>query len=332
MRKGALIKKLGMSFLTVAVAMVLTFFLVRMMPGDPIYTRAQEIQLEQNLPSFEMAYEIAKSQYNYDPTVPLPIQFFKYVGGILQGNLGESILFRVAVSSIIFDALPWTLFIVTLALFTSFFLGCAIGLWMAWQRENKVMDNLVTFFSVLTQSIPDFLLALILLVIFAVRLHIFPLRGAYSVDTIPGFNLPFIISAFYHAILPVAAYTIYTVGGWVLGMKATATTILTEDYINVARAKGLKDRRILTRYLGQNAIMPLVPSLAVSFGAMLSGAMFIENIFSYPGVGYFFGISIATRDFILMQGLLLLTTIAIVIANLLADIFYAWIDPRVKLS
>ena len=117
-----------------------------------------------------------------------------------------------------------------------------------------------------------------------------------------------------------------------LGMKATATTILTEDYINVARAKGLKDRRILTRYLGQNAIMPLVPSLAVSFGAMLSGAMFIENIFSYPGVGYFFGISIATRDFILMQGLLLLTTIAIVIANLLADIFYAWIDPRVKLS
>jgi peptide/nickel transport system permease protein len=190
----------------------------------------------------------------------------------------------------------------------------------------------VSFFGVFTQSIPDFLIALLLLIVFAVRLRLFPLRGAYSAEVIPGFNISFFLNALYHAVLPVAAYTIYTVGGWALSMKAAATTVLTEDYINTARAKGLKEGRILIKYLGRNAIMPLIPGLAVSFGSMLSGAMFIEHIFCYPGVGHFFGVSIGNRDFILMQGLLLLTTMSIVIANFMADVFYSLIDPRVKLQ
>ncbi|MFC1745478.1 ABC transporter permease [Candidatus Riflebacteria bacterium] len=331
MNWAGIFKKLGTSLLTVFIAMLFTFFLVRSMPGDPIHTRAEEIVREQNIP-YEMAYNIAKDQYNYDPAVSLPEQFIKYIKGLLKGNLGESILFRIPVTDIIFNALPWTLFIVSLALLTSFILGCFLGLFITWKRQNRWLEGTVTFISVVTQSIPDFLVALLFLVIFSVRLQWFPIHGAYSVETTPGFNFSFIISALYHAILPVAAFTMYTVGTWTLAMKASATSVMTEDYMNVARAKGLKQERILVRYLGKNAVMPLVTSLAISFGTMLSGAMFIEAIFSYPGVGYFFGVSIQARDFILMQGLLLLTTLAIVLANFFADLFYAWIDPRVKLE
>lgn len=330
MAKGVL-KKLAVSLSTVCFAMVLTFFLIRAMPGNPVYTRAKALVSEMNIP-FEMAYKIAIDQYNYDPSVPLHRQFFLYVGGLLQGNLGESIKFRIPVSDIIFNALPWTLFIVTLALFTSFLLGCLLGLVLALKRENRVLETFVTFFAVLSQAFPDFLVGLLFLVVFAVRFGLFPLYGAYSIETVPGFNLEFVASLFHHAVLPVAAFTMFTVGGWTLSMKASATSVLTEDYIQVARTKGLTEKRILVRYLGKNAIMPLISGLAVSFGSMISGAMFIESIFIYPGVGYFFGVSIGCRDFVLMQGLLLLTTVAVVIANLFSDFFYAWMDPRVRLE
>jgi peptide/nickel transport system permease protein len=326
-----LIRKSLMALLTIFVATILTFILIRSMPGDPIESRARELQVTQGL-TYQIAYELAKEHYNYDPDVPIHIQFYKYLKGLLQGNLGNSIVYDVSVTSIIAEVLPWTLFIVTLSLMTSFLLGSAVGLILAWRRKSKVFESVVTLISVVTQSVPDFLIALILLVVLGVHYDLFPLRGAYSVSTQPGWNLAFILDVLYHAVLPVASYTVYTIGAWALSMKASATGVLTEDYINVARAKGLTDKRILVNYLGRNAVVPLVTGLAVTFGTMISGAMFIENIFSYPGIGYFFGLSIGARDFTLMQGLLLLTTVAIVVANLLADVIHCLLDPRVRMD
>lgn len=316
--------------ITILVAIMISFFLVRSMPGDFIHLRATEIQMQQNL-SYQSAYDIAKAQYNFDPSIPIHLQFISYVHGLSKGNLGQSIIFRIPVLDIIKKALPWTIFLCSISLLCSFTLGSIIGLIISYRRKNKILDSIVSFFSVLTQSIPDFIIAILLITVFAINLHLFPLHGAYNVNTTPGLNLPFILGVLHHAILPSMSYVLSTVGIWTLSMKASATSVLTEDYIFVAKAKGLNEKRILNRYVGKNAIMPLVPGLAISFATMLSSSLFIENIFSYPGIGYFFGFSIANRDFTLLQGILLVSIIIIVLSNYAADKIHSWLDPRVKL-
>jgi peptide/nickel transport system permease protein len=324
-------KKFLSSILTIFVATIFSFILIRLMPGDFIHLRATEIVQQQNIP-YETAYAIAKTQFNYDPGVPIYKQFFIYIGGLLTGNFGVSMTLRIPVSSIIFRALPWTLFLCSFSLLASFLIGSTFGLIMSWKRRSKILESMMNLFSVITQAVPDFLIGLLLLVVFAVRLRWFPLRGAYDMSITPGFSFEFIGSVFYHAALPILAFTISTMGGWALSMRASATSVLSEDYINVAKAKGLKERRIFSRYLGKNAFIPILPGLAISFGYMISGSMFIEWMFSYPGIGYFFGYSIGTRDYTLLQGILFLSTVTIVMINYLSDYIYALIDPRVKLN
>ncbi|MBU2573866.1 MAG: ABC transporter permease [Elusimicrobia bacterium] len=323
-------KKIFTSLITVFVALSFTFALMRLMPGDIVDEWARELQVQQGL-TYQEAYKIATTRLNYDPSVPLPLQYARYIGGLLKGNLGMSLNYRIPVSTIILKALPWTLFVASLALLVSFTVGVFLGMLAAWKRKG-FLDPCVTFYASLTQAIPNFLFALILLVVFAVRLRWFPLRGAYDIDVVPGFNLAFFLSAFHHAVLPVVAFTFQTLGGWALSMRASAMSVLGEDFVMVARAKGLKERRIAVQYVGRNAITPLITSLAIAIGGMLGGAIFIETIFGYPGVGFFFGTAIATRDFTLIQGLFLITTLAIIIANFAADIVYSKLDKRVKLE
>lgn len=318
------------SIITILAAIIISFLLVRSMPGDFIHLRATEIQLQQNL-SYQDAYAIAKTQYNYDPAQPLYLQFIDYFSGLLKGNLGYSLILRIPVSRIIAGALPWTLFLCSTSLFLSFALGSIIGLIVAYKRNRGALEPAVSFLSVLTQAIPDFIMALLLIVLFSVNLKWFPLRGAYNIDTPPGFNLPFILGIIHHAFLPITAYVLSTLGGWALTMKASSMSVLSEMYVRAARAKGLKEGRILTRYIGKNAIVPLIPGLAITFAAMFSSSMFVEYIFNYPGIGYFFSFSIANRDFTLLQGILLISIIVIVFSNLVADNLHAWLDPRVEL-
>ncbi len=324
-------KKLALALFTICVTVVITFILLRAMPGDIVGMRAMELVNQQGIPH-KQAYELAKAQLNYDPSVPIYVQFVKYVSNICRGDLGESLTYRVSIVKIIKKALPWTVFICSISLFISFTLGLALGLIVTWYRDHKWLELFSTFIATVTQSIPNFLVGVILLVVLGINLRLFPFRGAYSIDTTPGFNIPFILSVMYHAVLPVMAYVICSTGGWMLSMKASAVSILTEDYIMVAKAKGLKEKRILFDYLGRNAIIPLIPGFIVALGGMLGGSMFIESIFGYPGLGFFFARALGTRDFVLIQGLLLLTTVAIIILNILADLIYAFIDPRIKLK
>lgn len=319
--------KLIVALLTGFMGLTFTFVLIRMMPGDVVHIWAQRIAAEQGVP-YSTAYEIAKTRLNHDPTVPIPIQYLKYVRGVFAGNLGESMQMRVPVSRIILGALPWTLFIASLALFTSFVLGIVLGLVVTWRR-SPVLETLMTVGTTASQSVPDFLFALILMIVFGIHLRLFPLRGAYGVDVDPGFNLAFLLDVLHHAALPVAAFTLHSAGGWALAMKGSAAAVLHEDYITVARAKGLTDSRIITRYLGRNAMLPLITSLAIALGSMFSGAMLIESLFSYPGIGYFMAEAINNRDYTLMQGLFLVTTMATIFFTLLADLVYARLDPRI---
>lgn len=330
-RLGPLGRKIAVSLLTMWAALTFTFFLVRQMPGDVVHTMAVQIQMEQGI-GYQEAREIAKTQLNYDPSVPIHVQYFKYAKNLLLGGqLGMSQTYRIPVKVIIQKALPWTLFITSLSVILSFGAGILLGTTAAWKR-NRWLEPAITMYATITQAVPDFLIGLILLVILGVNLRWLPMRGAYGPDVTPGLNLPFLADVLYHAILPVAAFSLQAVGGWALAMKASATGVLGEDYINVARAKGLTDGRIITQYLGRNAIMPLATSLAITLGTMLGGSMLVETIFGYPGIGYFLGVAIGTRDYSLIQGLFLLTTVAVITANLLADVLYTRLDPRIKLE
>lgn len=167
---------------------------------------------------------------------------------------------------------------------------------------------------------------------FAVNLRWFPIAGGYDPTLTPGFNWPFIASVIAHSTLPVIAYTFENTASWALAMKGSAVSVLGEDYITAARARGLKDRRIITSYVGRNAMLPMITALAISLGAMLGGSTLIENIYSYPGIGRFNAEALTRRDLGLMQGLFLFQAIAIIFANFFADLIYTRLDPRIKLE
>ncbi len=313
--------------LTIWVAMTFTFLLIRQIPGDVLHNFAVNIQNTQGVP-YDQARELAKLQINWDPDKPLSEQYFHYMKSLARGELGNSTNYRIPVSTILGAALPWTLFITLSAAFFSFAVGVGLGLWAAWRRGSW-LDPALTLYATITQAIPDFLIGVVLLLTLGIRLEWMPLRGAYSPETDPGLNLAFLGSLGYHAILPVLAFSIPAIGNWALSAKASATSVLGEDYLMVARAKGLKPWRILRDYLGRNALLPLIAGLASSLGGLLGGSMLIETMFGYPGLGYFLAQAIGTRDYPLMQGLFLLSTVAIVLSNLAGEALSRHLDPRV---
>jgi peptide/nickel transport system permease protein len=324
------IKRAGFAFITLLVVITFTFFILRKVPGDPLYMWAMDLVMSYGM-DFESAYETAKLMYDYDPDEPLGQQFIRYIRGLMRGNLGTSFIYKISANRIILKALPWTVFLLSTSLLISFSLGILMGMVIAWKRKTA-LDPIVTAYASLTGATPDYITALILLIVFAINLRLFPMKGAYDSALTPGFNWPFIKSVLYHAILPISAYVFESTAAWAMAMKGSAVSVLGEDYIMAARARGLRERRIMVSYMGRNAILPLVTGLAIALGVMLGGATFIETIFVYPGIGWFFGQATTRMDFGLMQGLFLMLAAATIFSNLVADILYAKLDPRIKLE
>jgi len=324
----AWVRRILLVVLTIFFAMTVTFVVIRMMPGNPVETLAMDMVRNQGV-NYDEAYARAKSMLNYDPDIPLTQQYVRYVSGLLKGNLGESMSFKRPVTEVIAGALPWTLLLLSVSLLISFVIGIFIGMYVAWKR-NTIVDPIVSIYASIAGSIPDYIVGLLLILLFAVNLHWLPNRGPYDPSVTPGFNWPYISSVAEHAILPISAYIITGLGAWALAMKGNAISVLGEDYITAARARGLPQRRIITTYVGRNAILPLITNLAISFGMMFGGSPLIENIFVYPGVGYFLNQAVSRRDFTLMQGMFLMITVAVVLANLVAEILYSVLDPRIR--
>ena len=323
-------RRIGVALITIFIITTLTFFVVRKTPGDVLQAWAMDMTETYGM-TYEDALAFVKSMYHYDPDQPMLQQYTDYLSGLLTGDLGQSFIYKVSVNRIIAKALPWTLFVTSISLFLSFTLGVLLGMIIAWKRKT-ILDPIVTGYASFTGATPDYITALVLLIIFAINLRIFPLKGAYDATITPGFTWPFIKSVLMHAALPITAYTFESAAGWALAMKGSAVSVLGEDYIMAARARGLKESRIMIRYMGRNALLPLITGLAIAMGSMVGGSILIETIFSYPGIGWFFGEALTKRDYGMMQGLFLFLSATVIFANLAADLVYSRLDPRIKLE
>lgn len=320
-------KKILGGLVMIYVVVTFTFFLIRMMPGNPVLARLTAL-LQSGVP-YQMAKQEVAAMYGFMPRGPLIVQYFEYLGQLLHFNLGLSITYAgVSVTHIIMSAAPWTIFMVLLGLFFSFVLGVAAGVVAAVWR-NSVIGQSSTFLATLLHGIPQFMLALAFLYLFTTEWRVFPFGAPYDAAIHPGFTLPFMGSIAYHAILPIFAYAISGYGGWTLAMKSSVISVLGDEYILAAELRGLT-RGIRMRYIARNAFLPLFTSLTLSLGFMFGGAIVIETIFDYPGLGYLLNNSIGSQDYPVMQGAFLIITMAVIVSNILADLLYSLIDPRIR--
>ncbi len=324
-------KRFGFAMFTLMLASLITFLILRAMPGDIVEMMSRTEAQARGI-DLEDARKIVVNMINYDPDEPILQQLARYYGGLLRGNLGTSMFSRtLRVNEIIAETLPWTLFVLSISLIVSFTIGTRLGSLMAWKR-NSIINPIISVYSIITTAIPNFIFGVLLILIFCIHLNLFPIAGAYSPDVKPGFTLEFILDIFHHAALPMLTYILTTVGAWALQMKGASINVLGEDYVTLARARGVPDHIIMKKYMRKNAMLPMVTSLAMSFGVMVGGSTLIESTFSYPGMGAFIAQATAQRDYTMMQGMLLVTSFAIILANLIADFIYARLDPRVRLE
>jgi peptide/nickel transport system permease protein len=317
-------RKIGFYILTLWIAVTLNFVIPRLMPGDPASTIFASFQGKMTQAQF-VALKATLGFTNDN----IFKQYLTYLWNLLHFNLGISFThYPVGVTTVIFQDLPWTLLLVGLAVTISFILGTLFGIFAAWRRGSR-FDNSMPPFLLFFQAFPPFYIGLALIFFVSLKLGWFPLAHAYSFNVSPGFNLPFIGSVLYHAVLPVFVLVLTTLGGWALGMRNNMVASLGEEYITMAEAKGLSGRRVMLNYAARNAILPQVTSFALALGFIVGGQILIETVFSYPGVGYDMFQAASQEDYPMLQGLLLFIVLAILIFNLLTDILYVKLDPRV---
>ena len=318
---------------TIWVATTLTFFLIRLLPGNPVDIKIDElIQTSNGALTYEEAKTIASSLFAVNLDLPLHEQYISFMSNVLRGDLGHSFLSSgTTVMAIILGVLPWTLFAVGSGLLLSFIVGIGLGLVAAYRR-NSVFDHIVSSIASIATSVPNFLIALLIVLIFGVQLRLLPIasmRGAFTPGTEIGFNLTFILDVLFHASLPIGVFFLTNLGHWILSMRSATLAALDEDYVTAARARGLSDGRIATAYVGRNAVLPLVTQFAIAAGYVVGGAVVIERIFVYQGIGLRLFNAVSQRDYPVMQGIVLITTVAVVIANVIADLLYTRLDPRI---
>jgi peptide/nickel transport system permease protein len=306
-----------------------TFFLVLAMPGNPALT--QEATLISHGMSPAQAQRATAAMFGFVPKQPVLDQYRHYIWQLLHFNLGVSIAEEgVPVSHIVASAFPWTVILALFGVIFSFLIGVCLGLLTAIKRTTKLADGLTLFGAVLN-GLPVYIIAILLFYVFTTLWAIFPQGGTVSVLETPGWNPGYIGSIITHAILPVACYSLAGVGAWQLTTKSSVISVLGDDFILAAELRGLHPL-IVARYVARNAMLPLFTVLAISFGLMFGGAVFIEDVFNYPGLGELMVSSISTKDFPVLDGAFLLIIVAVITANILADLTYPLIDPRIRRS
>lgn len=319
---------------TIWAVITFTFFLIRLMPGNPVDVYIGFLMNQQQL-TYEEARTQAAGMFKFDPNANPVTQYFEYMGQLLRGDLGQSILSAgTPVIGQILAFLPWTVFSAGLGLLISFTVGIILGTLMAYKR-NTPLDHVLSLISSILSAVPNYIWGLLIIIVLGVGLKWFnigELRGTYDSGVTPGFTIEFLLSVLKHAVLPVTVYVIGTIGSWMLNMRNSTISTLGEDYVNVARARGLTQRRILMSYVGRNAALPMFTLLAINIGFVIGGSVIIEELFVYKGIGSLLLFSITQRDYTTMQGVFLIITISVVVSNLLADLLYSRLDPRVRVG
>ena len=320
------LRRLGFFALTLWVALTLNFVLPRMMPGNP----ALAVVARSRGAISPAALKVLEAQFGIGHQNILA-EYSRYLGDVATGTFGTSLSTfpGASVARIVLDAIPWTLGLVGLTTILAFLLGTGIGIFGAWRRGGR-LDSIMPPIFVIMTVIPYFWIGLVLILFFGVKLHWLPYFFSYDFTLTPGFNWTFIGNVLEHAILPAFTLLITTIGTWILTMRNTMITTLAEDYVRMARAKGLPGHRIMLDYAARNAILPNLTGFAMSLGFVVGGAILIEEVFNYEGVGYMLLQAVNNDDYPLMQALFLLITVAVLVAILLADIATAIFDPRTR--
>ena len=305
---AALVPRVGQYALVLWIALTLNFALPRLAPGDPLrYVVGDEANVLSSAQRSRLLAEFGLDR-------PVLEQYGSYVADLFRGDLGVSVRFGRPVGEVLADRLPWTVLLVLPAVVLSSLAGTALGALAAWRRGHAPDVGLLVGMLVL-DSLPGFWVGMLLIAVFAVQLGWLPAFGAEV-----GRRL----------VLPVATITLATLGGTCLLARAAMLTTLGEDYVRMAEAKGLREREVLLRHALRNALLPVYTNVALRLGALASGAVVVETVFSYPGLGRLIYESVLARDYPLLQGAFLLISVGVIAANLAADLTYPLLDPRAR--
>jgi len=324
-----IIRRTGHALFTIWAVATLSFGLVRLMPGGAAQIMINRATRNNPNVDREVIAQMVREQIQIDPDAPLHVAYYQYMSGLAQGDLGHSHWAGESVNSVIAGALPWTVFLMAISTVAMFAIALSLGAIMAY-REGSGFDLGMTGIAIVFNSIPYYVAAVVFIVFLGHGTSLFPPRGRYPSSVDPGFTVDFIGGAFHHAVLPSASFIVTGYGLLALAMRGNSIQVLGEDYVRVARLRGLPDRRIALRYVGRNAILPMYTSLLISIGFMFGGSIILEELFAYPGIGFYMFRAIEFRDMPLMMGTFLVITVGVVLAIFIGDATYGKLDPRIK--
>ena len=321
-----IVRRLEFLAITLWAALTINFFLPRMMPGNPAEAMMARFHGRIN-PQAIKALEVA---FGVNTNESLWRQYLDYLNDVAHGRFGISItFFPDTVSHMVLQALPWTLGLIGVTTIIAFVLGTLAGMVSAWWRGG-VADSLLPPVFVVLSAFPYFWVGLVCIFVISNLDRQFPVGFAFDIGATMSLTWSFVGQVLTHALLPAFTIIITSIGGWILTMRNNMISTLSEDYVKMARAKGLSSLRIMTIYAGRNAILPNITGFALSLGFVLSGALLTEIIFTYPGIGYLLYQAVVGEDYPLMQAIFLIITIAVLAAVFMADLANAWLDPRTR--
>ncbi|MBL1241775.1 MAG: ABC transporter permease [OCS116 cluster bacterium] len=306
-------------------AATFNFILPRLMPGDPITIMFSS--QGNNLPIESL--NALKATFGFIDG-PLHEQYFAYLKSVFTWDLGYSVqYYPQSVNDVLNRSILWTLFLVGISSVISFSLGSLAGIYAAWHRGGT-FDTILSPLSLVMQSMPAVIISLFFLFTFGVALDWLPTGYAYNIDYDPEWSFKYIASVLEHAIMPITTLVIVQIGGYLITIRNNMINLLGEDYIVMARAKGLSEKRVMLNYGARNAMLPLVTTFAMTIGVVLGGSLITEYVFNYPGLGNTLYQAITNRDYPVIQGQLLIMTLAMLTMNFLADMAYVYLDPRLR--
>ncbi|WP_207592749.1 ABC transporter permease subunit [Halomontanus rarus] len=325
-------ERIGHAFITLVAVTTITFALFRLMPGNP--AQAMRAEFERKLGGSgqaadpEIIDQMVRTHTGFDPNQPMHIQYVEYLRDIIiYQDFGQSIQYGDPVFDILFAAMPWSVFISVYGLAFGYTANILLGAAMAY-KEGSRFDSYSTVLATFLNSVPYYVGAILFLAFFAYKLGWFPGSGRYNTRIDAGLNVDFMWSIVHHGTLPIMSSFIVGFGGGALAMRGNSVRILGEDYLRVARLRGISSSRIATRYVARNAILPLYTQMMIGIAAVFSSSVVLEYIFTYPGVGWYTFDAIQMRDYPLLMGSFLFFTIITLVGILIAEFTYGIVDPR----
>lgn len=326
-------RRFGVFLLTIFGSFTLAFFFFRLIPGNPLGALLVTLQQQYSYTSADAASYVDSYREAFGLDLPLYAQYFRYIGNVLfRFDLGPSLLaFPTPAQTLIAQALPWTIGLLGLTVILSWVIGLVLGGILGWRRDTRWSQFLTTV-AVGFSQVPQYIVAILLVFLLAYTLNWLPSRDAYAAGITPGFTWPFIGSVVRHGLVPGLAMVTVSLAGWIVSTRSLMVLILGEDYLLYAHAKGLSERKIFVNYALRNTLLPQVTGLAISLGFIINGALLVETLFNYPGIGSLLARAVGVLDYNTIQGIVLISIIAVLAANFLLDILLPLVDPRIRVG